>query len=80
MRYVVLLFLVAVIALAGYGWLADVDSTGSSDLQSVSQSGFAPVRLDSGPFFKASPRNFKAPQVQEVLLPKVGSSDVSWGA
>ena len=80
MRYVVLLFLVAVIALAGYGWLADFDSTGSSDLQSVSQSGFTPVRLDSGPFFKASPRHFKGPQVQEVLLPKVGSSDVSWGA
>ena len=80
MRYVVLLFLVAVVALAGYGWLADVESTGSSDLQSVSQGGFAPIRLDSGPFFTASPRHFKAPQVQEVLLPKVGSSDVSWGA
>lgn len=79
MRYVALLFLLVVLGLAGYGWLAD-ESDVTATVQTPVQSGFAPIRLDSGPFVKPSPRHFKAPHVQEIMLPNVGASDVSWGS
>lgn len=80
MRYIALLLLLAVFGLVAYGWLVSDGDSGSDQSTVAASTGFMPIRLDSGPFVAARPRHFKAPEVQNIVLPKVGASDVSWGS
>ena len=70
-----------VIAIVVFGWLSSGSGSDAS-VGEMPQTAFSaePVKAVKRHYQPVSERHFKKPQVEPVMLPGIGRTDVSWGS